>query len=475
MATKKILVSDGSGSTQELRTSNIGYDDVANRLSASAITAYNLSSSLQTGVLLANGNFISSSVVSATGGSGSLLQFSGSTYTLNLPTAIGGDLSGSTTALDNVKVISVANVNSGTLPFAHGGTGLSSEISGVLIKGAGDTLQVLNTADTGSVIGLGNDGWFIDNTDPTTNYVRRVDVYAGAAGNGLTWTKKGNPRFIDIIIVGGGGGGGSGGKTGLPNPGGAGGAGGGFTFVTIEAANISSGIITIGQSGSGGAARTATTGLAGTAGGITSFTSSLGYFYATGGGSGAGMSPTSAIGGTSGGGNGYNTQAGGNSSVPGAAPTAPGSRPGGGGINNSGGGAGGGGTAPPFSNRDGAASGVILNSNISASGGLSSTASPGSSGVIDSSILPERFYLNNSSVLTTNAIAQIFGTGGGGGGSNFTVTSASAGSGGDAKYGSGGGGGGNLNPTAPLGTVPTAFTSGRGGNGGEGFVIIKSY
>lgn len=465
MATKKILVSDGSGSTEEMRSAFIGYDDVTNQVSASKITVTNLSSSLQTGVLLANGNFISSSVITPgnISNSGSLLQFSGSAYRLNLPTLIGGDLSGSTTALNNVKVISVANVNSGTLPFARGGTGLSSSMSGVLIKGAGDTLQVLATTDTGSVIGLNQDGWFVDNTDPTTNYVRRVDVITLPS---YTWTKKGNPRFLKVTIVGGGGGGGSGwtrpaATIGLA--GGGGGGGGGVTEVLLEATNISGGYITTGGGGAGGITpavnNNPTNGQPGNSGGNTTFSCSLGQFYATGGAGGdLGAATTGGTGGTYGLGNlVINTQSGGSCSatVPAGA--------GGVGLYSSGGG-GGGGRSPTIA-LDGGASGILRNSQLTASAGIANTSSGGAG--VNVNMLFSSCYLNGG---TTPYFGPIFGTGGGGGGMSTTPTNSYAG--GNAASGSGGGGGGGYSGTG-FGTG--IAKPNVGGNGGNGFVIIESY
>ena len=462
MATKKILVSDGSGNSQEISSASIGYNDVTNQISASKITAYNISSSLPTGVLLANGNFISSSVISATGQSGSLLQFSGSAYRLNLPTAIGGDLSGSTTALNNVKVISVANVNSGTLAFAYGGTGLTSSLSGVLIKGADNTLQVLASSDTGSVIGLNADGWFIDNTDPTTNYKPRVDVFTNTG----TWTKKGNPRFLKVTIVGGGGGGGSGAKVGSSG-GGSGGGGGGVTEVILEAANINSSSVTIGMGGTGGSpvpgASGSSNGQVGNPGAITYFSCSIGNFYATGGGGGTGGSNTATIaGGSSGAGNITSQgQSGGIATNNGNGGS------GNKGLYTSGGGAGGGINTTSLVPRNGGASGNLIfigDQTISASAGTADVSAGGSGKTYPSYF--STYFLNGSSV--SNSL--IFGTGGGGGGANKTIPATPGGSGGNAVSGSGGGGGGSVHlPSLP------AVASGAGGRGGDGFVIIESY
>jgi hypothetical protein len=461
MATKKILVSDNSGSTEELLTINIGYNDITNAISASKITAYNLSSSLPSGILQANGNFISGSVITGSGGtSGSLLQLSGSRYVFNLPTNIGGDLSGSTTALNNVKVISVANVNSGTLAFANGGTGLSSALSGVLIKGAGDTLQVLTTLDTGSVIGLNADGWFIDTTDPTTNYRPRLNVYTSTTPN-ILWTKTGNPRFIEVLIIGSGGGGASGGTSNLYNAGG-GGGGGGATLVKIEASQVSGAIINIGAGGSGGAARNSPSvnGLVGNAGTNSSFSCSLGNFYATAGG--GGFSATPAAGGISGKGNkSFGAAAGGATNSLNVS-----GKPGGDDIYTSGGGSGG-----PINSsfHVGGNSGYVLEQNISCSGGLTAS-SPGAGDItVNKSIFLSDYYLNNSSTKTGVFSNPYFGCGGGGGASSNQVNNANGGNGGNGTFGGGGGGGGNK-----FGS-PTLFASGRGGNGGDGVVFVYSY
>jgi hypothetical protein len=471
MATKKILVSDNSGSTQELSTAHIGYNDVTNAISASKITAYNLSSSLPSGILQNNGNFISGSVITGSGGaSGSLLQFSGSRYTFNLPTSIGGDLSGSTTALNNVKVISVANVNSGTLSFANGGTGLSSALSGVLIKGAGNTLQVLATADTGSVIGLtgsvSNPYWFIDTTDPTTNYKPRVDVITTVGVS--TWTKKGNPRFLKVTVIGGGGGGGGGFNNTVGGIyGGLGGGGGGYTQILLEAANISGAVITVGLGGTTGSTSVTGHGTAGGNGFSSFFSCSAGNFYATGGGGGRGSEPAPFSGGTSGQGNilAPQTQVGGTAGSNTFSAVA-----GGDGIYTSGGGAGG--SLSIFSGSS--PSGILLfgGPQTFASGGIANDVNniSGSNGVTYPGPF-DKYYLNNSGILYQTSTTPVFGTGGGGGGCSRTLAAPiPAGPGGNGSYGGGGGGGGNRN-VAPA----TSARAGSGGAGGSGLVIIESY
>lgn len=469
MATRKLLSLNENGETSEIVSSSISYDDVTNKVTILSLTSSNLITNYNNGILISVNGVLTASSVSPSV-SGSLLQYSSSNYVSNLPTVIGGDLSGSTTSITQIK--SVANVTNGSLPFANGGTGLTTE-RGVFVKGAGNSIQLLSTTNSGSVVGLfsGSDTgtyWAVDDTDPTTFYVPKTYLYtSSSAGNTWTWTKTGNPRFVKITLVGGGGGGGGGGKSAstVGQYSGAGGGSGGTTQVILEAANITTALITIGIGGIGGIARTnSQNGTAGTSGtdtlvsiGFLNLTASAGA--AGGGGSG---NTTAIVGGSGGLGTLLNGATGGAT-----ASSAASTLPGGNSFYNSGGG--GASKASNLSTFVGAASGTAYYSNLFAAGAV--VNGDGNPGVGFQLLAANTYFYNNSS--SKNSSAFFTGTGGGGG-SGATGTSApQSGQGGDAYPNSGGGGGGAGSWDGVPGTV--LYPTKRGGNGASGFVIIETY
>ena len=92
-----------------------------------------------------------------------------------------------------------------------------------------------------------------------------------------TWTKPTGLKFIEIICIGGGGGGATGGRqaAGVASRGGGGAAGGGYTYRILLDADLSSTeAYTIGAGGAGAPSNTTTNNAAGTAGsigGVTTF------------------------------------------------------------------------------------------------------------------------------------------------------------------------------------------------------------
>lgn len=461
MANRKILISDSSGSKQELPSANLYYDDTANKMVVSSITASNLSSSYSSNGFISVNNGIISGSTAYVGASGSLLRFSGSFYA-DTQIYIGGDLNGS--ANTATKVISIANVASGVLPFANGGTGVGTQTRGLLIKGSGNTFSTLSTNNSSSVIGFFNSPsgpyWAIDDTDPTTNFKPRINVYTAG---GYTWTKVGNPRTLKIIAVGGGGGGGGGRRhnnNGANGTAGGGGAGGGYSEVTMDAANVSSAAITVGAGGAGGrgaigSPASSVNGVVGSAGGDTYVVFSSLAITASGGGGGAIIASTTS---SAGQGN-YVIQTQYGASSPNANGGTGGT--GGNGYYTSGGGAGG-----RLIGGLGGAPGLVYF--INKQGYSTESEFDGNEGV-GSAALHTSYYLNNSATATSNLF--FIGTGGSGGSANVTANTYPANNGGSGSRGSGGGGGGSTYATT---TFP-AYNGGAGAPGGDGYVIIYSY
>lgn len=469
MAKKKILKSDGSGSMEEIASSSVYYEDTSAVLYATSITASNISSSYtNNSIVIVNNNLINGSLY-LNSQSGSIIGFNNNSITSDKPSTVRGDLSGELSG--TVKVISVGNVNTGILGIANGGTGLSLNKSGILIKDSNNALNILESPANNSVISLlnGPSGpyWSINEADPTTIYKSRLDVYTTSA----TWTKIGNPRFITVITIGaGGGGGGAGGN--INARAGGGGGGGGYSVVTLEAGNITSATITVGTGGNGGPISTGngTGGTAGTAGGDTSF-SVPGILVSAIGGRGGIASPTSAptagnsTSGASGDGNYfYQQQNGGSGALKNQYGVA-----GNGGFLTAGGGGGGGAdtvTANGGSGYSGGPPGPLIAFNFYGSHGIYNI-SPGSP--TNKSILSNTYYLNNSSMPTTFTATPIFGTGGFGG-VGGGLGSRGGLNGGDGLYGSGGGGGG-----MKCGPAPASYWGGQGGRGGDGIVLVYSF
>jgi hypothetical protein len=270
------------------------------------------------------------------------------------------------------------------------------------------------------------------------------------------WDLPRAASLIEAVCVGGGGGGGSG-RIADPGDastnGGAGGGAGGVAYIMVSAASVSfGGNVVVGSGGSGGAPRAqgaAINGLAGSQGGQSSFDS----FIRAGGGAGGAGGATGAAAGGVGSTISMATSASGGAGPNGASFIQP--VAGGGAVQIANGflltpcgGGGGGNDAFDYA---GAAGGGVptlswFNNGAPIPGGPANAA--------------------GSSILLTNP--QI-GTGGGGGNPGSGVgTIASSGGNGGSPGGGGGGGGGNTGDPVTLGVA----TSGAGGIGGNGLVVV---
>lgn len=252
-----------------------------------------------------------------------------------------------------------------------------------------------------------------------------------------TWTKPAGANAITVTIMGGGGGGGSGrrGAAGTIRGGGGGGASGAYTTQTFPASLLgATETVTVGAAGTGAAGITVndTSGSAGTGGGQSSFGT-----WATANGGPAGGGGTAGVGGPGG-----------------AGPT-------GGTIIGVSGGTGGDGTnvanagvaGPYLVGGGGGGGGGISAANASqngANGGNATSIAGGLGGVVGAS---------NATVGTGVTSGNVSGGGGGGGGAATDhLNGANAG-----IFGGGGGAGGaSLNGT----------TSGNGGSGAQGIVLV---
>jgi hypothetical protein len=518
MANKKLLASDGSGSFTEISSSGLYYDDAANKLIAPAISASSISASFNDGLVnISTRNTLAGAAISA-GTSGSLLQYTGTGYATVLPKTLGGDLSGSTDGI--VKVLRVGSVSSGSLPYSAGGSGLAD--NGLFYKDINGNLTVLTGSGDDYLIKINESGFEVTSQDPTVDYDSRIDVYT-TTGSTITWTKKGNPRFIKVLVMGGGGGGGSGYRTisnGLSDTqGGGGGGAGGASIFTLDAANISSASIII---GSGGLGATTTigggnsNGRAGGDGSPTTFITNTGYVIeSTGGRGGVGGQEINRGAAASGGGGNLPAVPGGQpgNGWPGTANATPGAN----GLFRSGGGAGGGvGQSSPTPNATtfGSNSGICYTFDINnankyargfggqvnminngtnpptyfSNGGIPISYATGSlvaltgsfRGISNDPFLTSGYYLNG-----TQSNTPLYFHGGGGGGTHAQASTLAGirngryGFGSPANdpatgvaYASGGGGGGGIRiPT----TTSVSAVSTNGGDGGQGIVIIWSY
>lgn len=282
-------------------------------------------------------------------------------------------------------------------------------------------------------------------------------LYTGST----TWTPPAGLKYARFVAIGGGGGGGSGraASTASNAFGGGGGHGGAWAWSEFTATTIAlqtSWTISIGAAGTGG---TNVTGISngnnGTAGGATSVAGGgITLILAGGGDAGLGGTPTSTPGNGgqsaaasagfliwypgAGGGNTAAAAVDGDASAGGAAP---GSGGGGGSIN----------TANTRSDNGGTgASGQWARGVSTMSGGTAAADANGGNGT--------------SANLSGYDTSVLVGGGGGGGGSSKNGTAFFGGNGGN--YGGGGGGGGAGRNTG---------TSGAGGNGAQGALLILCY
>ena len=275
---------------------------------------------------------------------------------------------------------------------------------------------------------------------------------ATGSGGSYSWSIPTNAKAIRVYAIGGGGGGGSGrrGAAGTARFGGGGASSAGLLDVYLTASDFSSGAsvsVSVGAGGPGGAAVTAddTNGNNGQNGGATSVTIGGKTFAA---GAGGGASGGSSASGSAG--NPLTSQFAGNAGGNSSATAAPGlvswansqitiCAPGGGG---------GGGISTGNTSYNGGQTRQDAGYNTSTSANpLNGGTAPGGAG--------------NSGNANSFGFPLPGGSGTGGGAGDSSTTGGAGGDGAD--YGGGGGGGG---------AAVNGFASGKGGNGGNGFLRI---
>lgn len=301
MAKKSLILSNDDGRVTFTNTASISLEDSSFSINTNAISASTLQindlANNTSRLLKINSNGTASIFNNNTVGN-SALVWDGSSW--NNSTAVistrytgstGGQISGNIDS--NISVLSVANVNSGTLGTNYGGTGLSlptnsNAILEVSKSIGGSVTYSMVTGSNGQVLTVQNSGYLFKFP---VNYpdVRFYTSSASPAGGQttFTWTKPANAKFARIILQGAGGGGGGGGTHSTTPYGGGGGASGGYTDVTISVFDITSATVRVGIGGSGGVGGTTTTATAGGTGGTTLFDNATIIYTATGGGGGA--------------------------------------------------------------------------------------------------------------------------------------------------------------------------------------------
>jgi hypothetical protein len=317
----------------------------------------------------------------------------------------------------------------------------------------------------GTVYASGSDLYFINDSGSLFNITSNNIIREYTSSD--TWTRPAGIKEVLVICVGAGGGGGSGyvGSTSTDRRGGGGGGGGAFVSRRISSASLgTSEIITIGAGGTTGSAVTAAINTNGNPGGLGADSSFGSLVVAKGGGSGAG----GALGGSTGGANGGLAS----SCTPIRSPCAlngvqrvapvgtTAASPNGmdGSFAAPAGGMGGAISTGNGFRTGGAGGGVHNEASLTAGGAGGATAGTNGTAGVDNINRKLIFDINT---LTTNGI----GTGGGGGASVANSTTAGSGANGG-NYGAGGGGGG---------ACLLNGTSGAGGRGASGLVIIVEY
>ena len=293
-------------------------------------------------------------------------------------------------------------------------------------------------------------GWKV--TSGTSQAAYTFDVYSTAGS--FTWTKPAGLKSAIVFVGGAGGGAGSGARlaAGTNRFGGGGGGGGAFNIQLFDASSLASTVaVTVGTGGTGAAAVLvdSTNGASGTAGGLSQF----GSVQASGGNGGGGGSTASGAGGGGGGTtqylpyNGTGSSGGTSNTNTTATAGSPGFSVLSGQTGCPGGGGGSGINSTNVSATAGGAGGAIYQNGVLQAGPAS--------GATPNGVNNKNIYLHMSQTLSSSTGV---GTGGAGGYPGFV-------NGGNGGYCAGGGGGsGSLNGTA----------SGKGGDGGNGLVIVMN-
>jgi len=268
-----------------------------------------------------------------------------------------------------------------------------------------------------------------------------------------TWTKPAGAKSVDVLCIAGGGGGGSG-RVNAGTNGGGGGAGGGIYNRSGLPASVlgATESVTVGAGGTGGASVNGPNaqGQNGVTGGNSSFGTTTPFVFAGGGGGGTGSA-----GGAGGSPNGRSVFIGGYAGGGGSA--AAGGAAASGSILGAGGGGGGGGcntTGTFFIGGNGFPSFASVPTGGGQSIGGQTAGSAGGSGHSLNSVIHA-------------------GGGGAGGAGNATGNGGAGGNGG--LYGGGGGGGGCCGWYPGSGTPAQTYSSGAGGTGANGIVIVTTY
>lgn len=470
MANKKILVSDGNGKYKEVAAS---IDDGVLSASVSALTASFINTAISGPLQVITGTFAPFWTTSSIPGylqdndnnpttppnlAGCLFQvrtdigqYAGIGPHRIESASFSGDIIGTLSSSLPIRVISVGNVNSGTLDSRYGGTSTSSFAVDSLVTLSGSGLKP-SDGSSGQTVAVNSSGQWSNQNISVSNFTALTEslvyLFTGSVGgSGLTssvnWIKpgtigslypnSGRPRFIRVICQGGGGGGGRPNNGGSTNVLAGGGGGGGYSDIIFNADNILDTVsCTIGNGGAGASSAGATGGN----GGVSAFGN-----YITGSGGTGGFASNTIGGGSAGAAYNIYGGAGGNGGANSGTNVKLGGAGGGGGGNSTS--ASGIGGSITLINITGSAA-VVQNTGGSA-------ASPQTGNCFKFSSVT----LNNTASQPMPNLLSAGGTGGGGIGGVAT-----GGAGSSATFGSGGGGGGRGNP------------SGNGGNGGKGYVLI---
>ena len=272
MAKKSFVLSNGDGRVSFSNTSSVSIDDgittgITGAISTSQLYVTTLSAS-SLGVSNGTGSFLSASAAGALSRSTLTGSFSSGALGWNgsaivATNVIPGDYSGSSypntdisgNYSNDIKVVGVGNVFSGSLPVAYGGTGLTGSqyaaSNRLILKVSGSTAPVISTLSasaSGTIIASGEGRFHVQ----PPSYQPDVRFY-GTPGTYI-WTRPIGARFARVILQGAGGGGSSGHSyVGAIHQGGGGGSGG-FSDVILLLDNAPTIAITVGSGGKGGQA-----------------------------------------------------------------------------------------------------------------------------------------------------------------------------------------------------------------------------